>query len=963
MMPELHLFILWEKAGPAKEAILRDIQASFDVLQVYQISWSPSLFSISLSRFYGQSLPPGCGKEESCGTGPFILAVVRDRQPSYAVRNTTKGSALVNTRTFDIKARYRSLEGGGVPIHATDTLRETTHDLVLLLGIGPAEFEASNPGLWTGVITPLSQDLVGSRGWESISALFSVLNNTVEYVVLRNFECLPHYYHMESHGDIDILTGDYLNTRLVANATPVFPDTHRVYHTVTIAGENVPFDFRYVGDHYYDIRWQKRMLESRILMEGGFFVPDAENHFYSLLYHAAVHKPDIGTDYSKRLRDMAVVLGIHLDGTCFFNDPSRLRSFLLDYMSRQGYWFTKPADNSVFFNKAVAFGPIARFWSGIREAASSLKVIGKPSMQHGAGTITPLDSSPNIGVQNVLDALRRCKDVSSHSEEIRRLATAPFCENIFSMSRANLLRPFTFGTGKRVLELGCADGALTRHLGETGAIVIAIEMDGNLASIAAERCRDLPNVTVQCGNLTDLKVDEPFDVIMMIGTLGKAHLYVEGNDPIGNIFRTALCQLKPEGELLLATENQLGLKYFSGCAEENSKIPFFGIHDLYVPDAPVTFGKKELIIKLHAAGFANIEFFYPFPDYKRPEVVLAEAALAHEDFRPADLLYRLPIRDYANTSWRAFHENLAWRGIARNGLLGELANSFFVIASAVSLRNSHSKWLAYVFNTNRQPAFVTETVFLEAEEGIVVTKKSLYPDAPFPQDVHFRHHPPPCANYVTGELYATELQRIMARSGSLDEVARWASAWVAHLNQRADIFDNRLLPGDCLDVIPANLVRTSTGDFVEIDAEWSAIEKIPMNWVLIRGLVLAFASSPPSPVFFKMSNREAVERVLGNLGRTLSDRDFEESRVLEDNLQRMTNGPNWKGPFYGEILSGLVFSSACAPTFLDLLVKKQFEFDCEITRVKSTISWRITKPMRFVWNTLIRLFPPRFPRL
>ena len=552
----------------------------------------------------------------------------------------------------------------------------------------------------------------------------------------------------------------------------------------------------------------------------------------------------------------------------------------------------------------------------------------------------------------LLEVLRQCLDVSGASEELRANITDWPSEYHLSPIRHNLLRPLTFGPSDRILELGCGCGAITRYLGECGATVVAVEGSRRRAMIAAERCRDLPNVSVYCDNLVDFQTDGPFDLVTLIGVLEYAPLYVSGNDPVGYVLETACRHLKPGGELILAIENQFGLKYFSGCAEDHTNIPFFGVYDLYGSRTPITFGKKELTTKLHAAGLTNSEFFYPFPDYKVPEIILAEAALVREAFRPADLLYRLPSRDYGNKPWRAFHENLVWRGVVRNGLLGELANSFFVMASA-SPQSSRTNWLAYIFSTNRLPTFATETVFRETEEGIVVAKTHLYPNSHFLQETRFRHHPPPSSNYVTGELYAIELQRIMARAGDLDEVAQWVSTWVAHLIQRADIVNSHLLPGDCLDVIPSNLVRTPAGDLVEIDAEWSTTEKIPMSWILIRGLVNAFASSPPSPVFSQMSYRELIERVLGRLGCTLSDRDFQEAAALEDDLQRMVNGSDWKGPLYGDFLSMPMLSSACAPTLCDLLADKQLELDyaySEITRVKSTISWQVTKPLRLIAN-------------
>lgn len=557
----------------------------------------------------------------------------------------------------------------------------------------------------------------------------------------------------------------------------------------------------------------------------------------------------------------------------------------------------------------------------------------------------------------LLKVLQDCLDVSAASEELRAHITDWPSEYHLSPARHNLLRPFTFGPSDRILELGCGCGAITRYLGESGATVVAVEGSHRRAMIAAERCRDLPNVSVYCDNLVDFQADGPFDIVMLIGVLEYSPMYVSGSDPAGSVIETACRHLGPDGKLIVAIENQLGLKYLSGCAEDHTNVPFFGVHDLYGPHTPVTFGKKELTSKLHSAGLINTRFYYPFPDYKVPEVVLADTALDQENFRPADLLHRLTSRDYGNMPWRAFHESLAWGGVARNGLLGDLANSFIVVASA-SPRSSRTKWLAYVFSARRLPIFATETVFLEEDGGILVTKNPLYPNSPYPQEARFRHHPPPRANYVVGELYAIELQRIMARAGNLDEVARWVSTWVAHLVQRADINHCHLLPGDCLDVIPANLVRTPTGALVEIDSEWSSTGQIPLSWILIRGLVNALSSSPPSPVFSKMSYCEAVAMVFDRLDHTLSDRDFQEAAALEDELQRVVNGSGWKGPCFDEILSRPARSFTFAPTFGDRLIAKQMDLDhahSEIARVKSTVSWQITMPLRVVWNTMSRL--------
>ena len=132
-MGELHLFIIWENASYKKDEILEDIKKSFEIIKIYKMIWDKDKFSENLSRFYGTNLPAGSGKEQHCGTGPFILIIVKDKNPRYEIRNTSKGDKLVNINMFDKKTYYRELTGGGHKIHATNDIIETEHDLTLLL--------------------------------------------------------------------------------------------------------------------------------------------------------------------------------------------------------------------------------------------------------------------------------------------------------------------------------------------------------------------------------------------------------------------------------------------------------------------------------------------------------------------------------------------------------------------------------------------------------------------------------------------------------------------------------------------------------------------------------------------------------------------------------------------------------------------------------------------------------------
>jgi SAM-dependent methyltransferase len=535
----------------------------------------------------------------------------------------------------------------------------------------------------------------------------------------------------------------------------------------------------------------------------------------------------------------------------------------------------------------------------------------------------------------LLMALRHCIDVSGASEELRLHINDWPSEYHLSPVRHNLLRPFPFKQSDHILELGCGCGAITRYLGETQATVVGIEGSRRRAEIAAERCRDLSNVKIYCDNIAEFRTDEKFDYVTLIGVLEYAPLFIDSDDPVNFCLECARSLLKDDGLLIMAIENQLGLKYFNGCTEDHLGVPYFGINDLYTRKTPITFGRKELSNHLYRTGFESLHFFYPFPDYKLPEIILSEAAFLHKDFRSADLLYRLNSRDYGSTSQKAFFENLAWQPLARNGLIADLANSFLILAGR-STEKSKQDWLAHIFSTNRIPVFAVDTVFQEKEGSIFVTKHRIFPEAPLPEEGCFRHRPPEYVHYIPGQLHAISLQSIMARGGNLDDAVQWASPWVTYLTTNALPGNGLELPGEYIDAIPANLLLNESGNWVYIDAEWSVDGPIPIKWVLIRGLIYAFSSSPLSAALAGVIYRDLVKEVLARLGYELTDEDIKSAVNLEDKLQRTVFGPRWKGPRNMDLLSSPIRSFA-SMTLQD-----------ELARVKSTISWQITKPLRFI---------------
>ena len=58
----------------------------------------------------------------------FNLYIIKDLNPVYDYRKTSKGNRLVNIHMFDTKQSLRKV-AGGYNIHATDNIQETKDNL------------------------------------------------------------------------------------------------------------------------------------------------------------------------------------------------------------------------------------------------------------------------------------------------------------------------------------------------------------------------------------------------------------------------------------------------------------------------------------------------------------------------------------------------------------------------------------------------------------------------------------------------------------------------------------------------------------------------------------------------------------------------------------------------------------------------------------------------------------------
>jgi len=499
------------------------------------------------------------------------------------------------------------------------------------------------------------------------------------------------------------------------------------------------------------------------------------------------------------------------------------------------------------------------------------------------------------------DALRQCKDLSLFSREIASLIRSWPSQYHLSSERANLLRGFDFSASEKILELGCGCGAVSRFLGETGKAVTAVEQSPLRAEIAAQRCRDLRNVQVICDNWQQFVTEEQFDVVVLVGVLEYARINCDRPDPVGALLEKCRSLLRPSGVLLLAIENQLGLKYFAGHFEDHTGTAYAGLEDLYQPGQAVTFGKAELRRRVSTAGFTSTLFFYPYPDYKLPRIILADRAFEHPEFSACDLLARTESKTYIGSPTLGFDERLARRALERNGLLSELANSFLVVAGIGPAFSISWDWIAKQYSPRGSEGRSTSVTFSETQHSVSVTKE-LDPSAQAARlrdateaKQDFRHQRG-TAPYFRGTLYDAALGQLLARGATISEIAEWSKPWFELLDRSRLAQDRRYLPEDFVDCVPFNFIVEDNGHLQVIDQEWISRLPIPAGWVIIRGLAYSLAAAPRKGVLAGMTYREAIREIAALAGVRLTEDDFTEAQAWEEKLQTYVFGRRHDGP-------------------------------------------------------------------
>ena len=271
-----------------------------------------------ISKFYDVNVNDFRGETD------FTLYILEDNNPIYDYRKTSKGYRKVNINIFDLKSKLRNITGG-YKIHATDNIQETKDNLKTL---------------------NLFNQYYKQKQFKSLNDVFNELNkySELKWIVLRNFENMPYQINIDNHLDVDLLVNDYYLIKRILDGTSATNSRYedgknRILNHVIINNKNILFDFRCLGDNYYDYNFQNALLNTRIQHKYNFYIPNNEMHLYSLIYHAIIHKQNISNTYIQIFKQNNIT-NIH---------KNNLKKLLDNFMNKYNFKYCRPEPSVGYF--------------------------------------------------------------------------------------------------------------------------------------------------------------------------------------------------------------------------------------------------------------------------------------------------------------------------------------------------------------------------------------------------------------------------------------------------------------------------------------------------------------------------------------------------------------------------------------------------------------------------------------
>lgn len=466
--------------------------------------------------------------------------------------------------------------------------------------------------------------------------------------------------------------------------------------------------------------------------------------------------------------------------------------------------------------------------------------------------------------QYIYNVFKSQDKISSYPTELSKYIKDWGSEYHLTHVRTNLLHSIEEVMLKRrkALELGAGMGASTNWLAEKFDVVHCIEGNIDRAKALRERnkCNDNVSIFVDDLNATSFP-DENYDLITLLGVMEYLPFYSEEKPEkvCKKIMSKINKNLSDEGIFVLAIENKLGAKYFAGCQEDHNSKIFSGING-YPEKSPITFSKKELSNMLNECGFNNIQFYFPFPDYKLPTTVIRECA----DIQNYEIgaIVRGNSRVYAGNREYLMMEPLMLESLNKAGILFDMCNSFLIVCSKNSKLNLNTN---YQIRKYWNSLFVKERLhhysdFIKYDDEYYVKKCFLKNNMDKRQDDNdILQMILKDSKMTKGKNVILEIYKSLLINDNYDKFYKYCKRLKKELIDnfsinKSDEEGYELVSGEAFDFVFNNLIEDIDGKWVFIDKKWEANTDFSEDFIMYRAIKNIFFEMHPYIKYFSFND-------------------------------------------------------------------------------------------------------------
>lgn len=276
------------------------------------------------------------------------------------------------------------------------------------------------------------------------------------------------------------------------------------------------------------------------------------------------------------------------------------------------------------------------------------------------------------------------------SEYLKVLEQDSEIEVILALSkiRKNIISWYPFSKECTILEVGANLGEITRELCQKAKKVVAVEENSEKQEVIRVRNKEIKNLEI-ANSLSG--IEEKFDYITVIG-LEKL------NKEPRIILNDLKKYIKPDGKILIATNNKFSANYISKLNSKNETIEFVSEKLYSLP---------ELNKQIEQAGFKYKKVYYPITDYKMANAIFCDDNQIIENIVSRNIVYN------DEGTIKLYEQNNLYRELAKENIeyLKMFLNSFFIEIFNQKIEDNGIKLVS--FSNMRKEEYRIKTIMKE----------------------------------------------------------------------------------------------------------------------------------------------------------------------------------------------------------------------------------------------------------